>query len=673
MKTVLHADKLGTLFSYHRTCILWMLSLWAVSVSGWAQNRPPSESDPAYREELQRLLVQPEMFMRFQAAPLRDVLRTLAESAQMPFIGLPRGQAEGVLVDMTIRGNPYKSLVTVAENYGFAVVYENGLWFFRPIVEERAKLVPRMYKLKYIHLSSVSTEGSASSPQVQRSNVGVGSGQTGGLQGALPAPINTDVFKSEAAKLIEDIEGLLELDPGILSLGATAGDGESGSETAEKAGNAASDLFLGTSANDIRAGFADSDLVRGSGGLRQNQRAPETKGHIIADADHNALFVVATNQHHEWIDLYISNVDKPRRLILLETRFVEVRKNPTIDKGVDWTNILGSNGYNLGLYSDEHLKAESRNFSSSSNASTSQSSSVATTTDGISQGLNNSQSASTSVAEGIARTFVSPFDLAEGNLLFANNIGGAILSGPELNLTLRFLASTNDARNLQHPSQVTINNRQVVLRNVRQEPFESGSTSVTASTANTSTSNQIQFLPIGTTISLLPRIIEGDNVELNILINVSDLAGFRTINGTATPITTSRDYAGQAIVSTGNTLAIGGLESLLENNNETKVPFLGDIPFFGFLFNRTQKERQNTQLLMFITATILEGYDGGVRSSPAIDQFIEDARAYRTGEEPQIVPGWGNLRPGQSDVNDDQDSAGTEPDEQRTIPRRFSR
>src|SRR5690606_3132248 len=110
-----------------------------------------------------------------------------------------------------------------------------------------------------------------------------------------------------------------------------------------------------------------------------------------------------------------------------------------------------------------------------------------------------------------------------------------------------------------------------------------------------------EFIPIGTTISLLPRVLEGGNVELNIMINVSDLVGYEVLNtgtgatggnttGTQSrvPVTTSRDYSGQAIVASGNTLAIGGLEAMNESEENGKVPILGDIPLLGYLFKRKQ-------------------------------------------------------------------------------------
>ena len=40
--------------------------------------------------------------------------------------------------------------------------------------------------------------------------------------------------------------------------------------------------------------------------------------------------------------------------------------------------------------------------------------------------------------------------------------------------------------------------------------------------------------------------------------------------------------------------------------SESKTPFLGDIPYLGWLFKRTKRSSRRTELLIFITPKILE-------------------------------------------------------------------
>ncbi len=524
-----------------------------------------AQVDPSRDEaaELQRLLARPDVNMRFQGAPLQDVIRTLAEASDMAYIGLPQPK-EPISVDMTIRGNPYQGLELVAETYGYVPVYQNGLWSFRPIKEERSKLYPKIYKLNYIHLNEVNVDQQALNAATAKDSSSI-----------LPSPVNSSNFTSDPSRVIADIKALLELDPANLALTEAEALGVAPQASAQAGANPANLLLAGVRAEDL--------AVRLGTGAPSPERKM-LKGRVIADPDQNALFVIATKEHHDWIATYLAAIDIKRVLILLETRVIEVSTSPESNFGIDWSGSLGA-GYDLTL-----TDAETRWDIDG---------------DGIFQEL-------------------------PGDRLFSTQLDGAILSGPELVSTLHALASTSDARSLQHPSQVTVNNRQVTLRNVIQQPFQSGSSSTSGGGGST-TSNEVQFIPIGTTIGLMPRILEGGNIELNIMINVSQLLRFELIGGgeavaaAKIPVTSSRDYTGQAIVASGNTLAIGGLETLSEDNATSKIPVLGDLPLLGYLFKREEIKQENTQLLMFITATILDSYQGGVPTQPEVQKMLEDA------------------------------------------------
>ena len=506
----------------------------------------------AEEQEVQRLLALPDLTMRFQAAPLDDVLRTLCEASDMAYIGLPKPK-DAPSVDMTIKGNPYQALLLVAQTYGYVPIYENGLWHFSPIKEEKAKLFPKIYKLKYIHVNDVAVNQESLNKGVSRDT-----------SSALPQPVNSVAFTSDISKVITDIKALLELDPSNLALSE---------KEATQQVNPAAMLLSGVPSAELASRLNVSTAAKS-----------DLKGRIIADPDQNSLFIIATKEHHQWIETYLAAIDQPRKLIMLETRFVEVSDDPTSTFGVDWSGSLGKDGYKMGLTNADSVH------------STSTSADTSTTASGTSKA---------------------------GTFLFSTQLDHAILTGPELYSTLRAIRSDSKSKSLQHPTQVSVNNRQVVLRNVTQQPFQSGSSSTSGGGSSTNT-QETEFIPIGTTVSLLPRILDSNNVELNIMINVSDLLGYQDISGSSVPITSSRDYTGQAIVGSGNTLAIGGLDALHNTRGSTRVPILGSIPIIGYAFRSDTNSDSKSNLIMFITATVLDGYNGGMKPATEADQMLQD-------------------------------------------------
>ena len=61
----------------------------------------------------------------------------------------------------------------------------------------------------------------------------------------------------------------------------------------------------------------------------------------------------------------------------------------------------------------------------------------------------------------------------------------------------------------------------------------------------------------------------------------------------------------QVLVENGGTVVIGGIFELFEDNSETKVPFLGDIPGVGNLFKTRTKSVNKQEMLVFITPKII--------------------------------------------------------------------
>ena len=72
------------------------------------------------------------------------------------------------------------------------------------------------------------------------------------------------------------------------------------------------------------------------------------------------------------------------------------------------------------------------------------------------------------------------------------------------------------------------------------------------------------------------------------------------------PIINIRSADTVVITPDGQTVVIGGLMQNTKLKTDTKVPLLGDIPLLGYLFKRTQSSDAKTELLMFLTPTIVK-------------------------------------------------------------------
>ena len=72
------------------------------------------------------------------------------------------------------------------------------------------------------------------------------------------------------------------------------------------------------------------------------------------------------------------------------------------------------------------------------------------------------------------------------------------------------------------------------------------------------------------------------------------------------PRTHEQTIATAVSINSGETVILGGMVENRETNEVHKIPFLGDIPFIGRLFTHTSKTNEPTNLLIFVTATIID-------------------------------------------------------------------
>ena len=76
--------------------------------------------------------------------------------------------------------------------------------------------------------------------------------------------------------------------------------------------------------------------------------------------------------------------------------------------------------------------------------------------------------------------------------------------------------------------------------------------------------------------------------------------------GTALTPTINRNYIQTSlIVGDGQTIGLGGIISDTENNSQSRVPLLGDIPILGALFGKTEKDKRRFEMVIFITPRVI--------------------------------------------------------------------
>ncbi len=169
---------------------------------------------------------------------------------------------------------------------------------------------------------------------------------------------------------------------------------------------------------------------------------------------------------------------------------------------------------------------------------------------------------------------------------------------------VRALQTGGDVNVLSTPHLLTTDNQKAEIVVGENVPFVTGQ----SQTAGGNVLTTIERKDIGITLRLTPRVSEGEFVKLDIYQEISSLTDSAVFDPNKVGPVVNKRYASTTVVAKdGETIAIGGLLRDNEVKIVRKVPLLGDIPILGWLFRYQRKQVEKTNLLIFITPTIVKG------------------------------------------------------------------
>lgn len=124
----------------------------------------------------------------------------------------------------------------------------------------------------------------------------------------------------------------------------------------------------------------------------------------------------------------------------------------------------------------------------------------------------------------------------------------------------------------------------------------------------------IQFQEFGVRLTFIPTITPRNTIHLQVAPEVSslDFTNGVQISGFTVPALDVRRMDSEVEMAEGQSLAIGGLLDNRETQNLEKVPFLGDIPILGKLFQSMSKTKTSTELIVIVTPVIVAPIPAGV-------------------------------------------------------------
>ena len=170
------------------------------------------------------------------------------------------------------------------------------------------------------------------------------------------------------------------------------------------------------------------------------------------------------------------------------------------------------------------------------------------------------------------------------------------LSDFMLDLELSALQADGYGEVISTPKVLTADKQQARVASGQQIPYQTTTNSAAGSTADT------QFKDALLSLEVTPSITPDGKVQMQLNINSDSPAGVAP-NGEI--ILNKNEINTNVLVHNGETVVLGGIFEQETSTQQTKVPFLGDLPYIGRLFRKDMKSEDKRELLIFVTPRIV--------------------------------------------------------------------
>ncbi|WP_394751761.1 type IV pilus secretin PilQ [Crenothrix sp.] len=324
----------------------------------------------------------------------------------------------------------------------------------------------------------------------------------------------------------------------------------------------------------------------GNSGQGQNPQSAQneqfrilsSRGSAVVDARTNTLIIRETSKRLEDAKKLIRKLDVPVRQVMIESRIVIASNSFAKELGVKFGTVAlgndGSTGFGVG---GRGTRGTPENT---------------TGTLDIDENGKRTETRSGEPAKIDYQDMLVDLGAAVGA-----GSGGALaltlVKGADyvLNLELSALQDQGLGELVSNPRVMTSDRCQATIKQGVQIPYQTVSQNGT----------QTQLVDAALQLDVLPQITPSGSVVMQLKIT-KDSPGQSTPDGIGID---TRQITTNVHVMDGETVVLGGVFEGTQLNTTNKVPFFADLPGVGFLFKKTKKIDNKTELLIFITPKII--------------------------------------------------------------------
>ena len=331
-----------------------------------------------------------------------------------------------------------------------------------------------------------------------------------------------------------------------------------------------------------------------------------SRGSATVDARTNIIIIRDVAEKLDEVRELLSKLDVPVRQVLIEARIVNVSTDFGRDLGIRWGGAGrtdSSDGFRYGGNQGATLEQQNNRVAEASAIQEALAAGETARVQALQDGTDPSLIGSI-VAQAIAAipipigTTSFPDALAvdlgvQDESASSFSVGFTSNSGL-IELELSALESSGNGEVIARPKVTTQDKVTATIQSGVRIPYQ-------AQAGGTAGGSTTEFVDAVLSLEVTPQITPDGRIIMQLDIHQDSVAA-----GTgAVPAINTNSINTSVLVENGDTIVLGGVFREETTTTETKTPLLGDVPYLGRLFKRTNNENRRTELLIFITPRII--------------------------------------------------------------------
>ena len=311
------------------------------------------------------------------------------------------------------------------------------------------------------------------------------------------------------------------------------------------------------------------------------------RGSVTVDERTNTILLQDTSDRLSDIRRLVATLDIPVRQVQIEARIVIVSNDFKRDLGVifGFTNWQknGQNGLVSTTGTAAGIDTMSNTFITGQNA------------------INNAINAGTTPVPLPTFGIPAAANRYNVNLPVSNPAGtfalGILGNNFIVDLELSAAQAETQANIISSPRVVTANQKEASIEQGVEIPYQQSASSGATT---------IQFKKAVLALKVTPQITPDNRIIMDLDVRDDSVGNVVVASGGVNvPSINTREIATQVLVNDGQTVVLGGILETTQREDDTKVPYLGDIPVLGHLFKNTSHQDNKDELMIFITPKIV--------------------------------------------------------------------